>query len=80
MPRVLKKHGIDLFFYSNEGNEPPHIHVIAGGEGAKVWLEKPLRFAKTDLKSADRKKALNLIEDNRDLILEKWNEHKNRKR
>jgi hypothetical protein len=26
------------YFYSNEGNEPAHIHVRAGDKEAKLWL------------------------------------------
>jgi Domain of unknown function (DUF4160) len=26
------------FFYSNEGDEPAHVHVRAGGQEAKFWL------------------------------------------
>ena len=29
-------------FYSSDGNEPPHVHVIRGGCEAKLWLE-PVR-------------------------------------
>ena len=28
-----------FFFFSNEGREPPHIHVKAGGDEAKFWLD-----------------------------------------
>ena len=27
MPSVLRVSGFRFFFFSNEGNEPPHIHV-----------------------------------------------------
>lgn len=27
MPTILRKLGFRFFFYSNEGNEPPHVHV-----------------------------------------------------
>lgn len=30
MPTVLRVDGYRFFFYSNEGNEPPHIHVESG--------------------------------------------------
>jgi hypothetical protein len=28
-----------LYFYSHEGNEPPHIHVDRDDWSAKFWLE-----------------------------------------
>ncbi len=38
MPTVLRWEGHRAFFYSNEGNEPPHIHVVSNGREAKFWL------------------------------------------
>jgi hypothetical protein len=35
MPTVLRVGPYRFFFYSNEGQEPPHIHVKAGGDEAK---------------------------------------------
>lgn len=42
MPTVLKIGGFRFFFYSNEGNEPPHIHVEKGSSVAKYWLQPVL--------------------------------------
>ncbi|HTK36145.1 MAG TPA: DUF4160 domain-containing protein [Caulobacteraceae bacterium] len=39
MPTVLHWNGYRFYFYSNEGFEPPHIHVDRGGASAKVWLD-----------------------------------------
>ena len=30
--------GYRFFFYSNERNEPPHMHVRKGGSETKIWL------------------------------------------
>jgi hypothetical protein len=38
MPTVLFIRGWRLFFYANEGNEPPHIHARKGGVECKYWL------------------------------------------
>jgi hypothetical protein len=38
MPTVLRWGPYRAFFYSNEGNEPPHIHVCSGNSEAKFWL------------------------------------------
>lgn len=38
MPTVLRLLGFRFFFYSNEGNEPPHIDVEKGDASAKFWL------------------------------------------
>lgn len=38
MPTVLMVRGWRFFFYSNEGNEPMHIHARKGGAECKYWL------------------------------------------
>ena len=38
-PTVLRVERYRLFFFSNEGHEPPHVHVQDGGKLAKFWLE-----------------------------------------
>ena len=38
MPTILSINGLRFFFYSNEGQEPPHIHVIGRGGEMKIWL------------------------------------------
>src|SRR5262245_37627615 len=39
MPTILRSGPFRFFFFSNEGREPPHIHVRAGGDEAKFWLD-----------------------------------------
>jgi hypothetical protein len=39
MPNVLRVGRFRFFFYSNEGSEPPHIHVRSADQQAKFWLD-----------------------------------------
>ncbi len=39
MPTVLRLLGFRFFFYSEEGNEPPHIHVEKGSARGKYWTD-----------------------------------------
>jgi hypothetical protein len=45
MPTVLTIGKFRFHFYSNEGTEPPHIHVRAAGGECKFWLE-PIALAR----------------------------------
>ena len=75
MPTVLRKDGFEFYFYSEEGNEPPHIHVDKGGGTAKFWL-RPVDLVYADSwKAAEVKKARRLVEENQTLLLQKWHEH-----
>ena len=38
MPTVMHIGRYRFFFYSNENQEPAHIHIKAGEDEAKFWL------------------------------------------
>ena len=38
MPTILFIRGWRFFCYSNERNEPPHIHIRKGNSECKFWL------------------------------------------
>jgi hypothetical protein len=38
MPTVLRIGSFRFYFFSNEREEPPHIHVKAAENQAKFWL------------------------------------------
>ncbi len=39
MPTVVVIYGWRLFFYSNENNEPVHVHCGKGEAECKYWLD-----------------------------------------
>ncbi len=74
MPEVFRKYGFVFFFYSNEANEPMHIHVRKAGGFAKYWMEPvELEFSQ-GMKVNELKTAENLILENIELIKRKWYE------
>lgn len=38
MPTLLILHGHKYRFYSADGGEPPHIHIVKAAKHAKIWL------------------------------------------
>ena len=75
MPTVLKIKGYRFFFFSNERNEPFHIHVEHGDKYAKFWLE-PISLAKSVGFSAKELNQLHkIIEEYKNLFKERWNEY-----
>ena len=38
MPTVLRWNGYRFYFFSNEGHEPPHVHIDKAGRSCKFWL------------------------------------------
>jgi hypothetical protein len=78
MPTVLRLLGFRFHFYSDEGNEPPHIHIDIGDGECKFWLN-PVRLASQQKMSASElRKAERLVFENRALFLEKFYEYHGR--
>lgn len=73
MPTVLKIKGFRFFFFSNEGNEPPHIHVELGDKYAKFWLE-PIALARVvGFSGSELTKIRKIVSQHIKLFKEKWN-------
>jgi len=75
MPTILRIGPYRFFFYSNEQGEPAHIHVQHDRMLAKFWL-KPVSIAgSTRFSPKDLRKIEELVVENRDTLMESWNEH-----
>ncbi|MGA7157998.1 MAG: DUF4160 domain-containing protein [Acidobacteriaceae bacterium] len=72
MPTVLNSGPYRFFFYSEEGNEPPHIHIEAAEKRAKFWLTPIEQTWNDGFRSGELKTIENLITANIHLILEAW--------
>jgi len=70
MPTLLNLKGFKFFFYANE-HEPKHVHVIYGGDFAKIELVE-LRVVNSYMKPKDIKKALQIITEHKDDFERKW--------
>ena len=75
MPTVLRVDGYRFFFYSKEGNESPHIHVIGHGGEMKIWPKTLIIEKSFRLPSKKQKKIVEIVEKNSYLLLSKWKEH-----
>ncbi len=72
MPTVLRIGSYRFFFYSNENDEPAHIHVQHDGALAKFWL-KPVAYASsTGFSARELSKLLELIEQHQTTFEEAW--------
>ena len=75
MPTVMRQDGYRFHFYSNEGREPPHIHVRHVENECKFWLE-PVELAYNHgMNSGEITHLRQFVEDHRLELLREWNEH-----
>jgi hypothetical protein len=71
-PTVLKIGQFRFHFYSDEGNEPPHIHVSTNDGECKFWL-KPIKLASNKyLASHVVNKIEKLIYENHEFLIKEY--------
>jgi hypothetical protein len=75
MPTVLRIGPFRFFFYSNENGEPAHIHIQRDKMLAKFWLKPVTLASSTRFSPKDLRKLELLVTENRELLLEVWNEY-----
>jgi hypothetical protein len=74
LPTIARIGPYRFFFYSNEGTEPPHVHVQHESSIAKFWLS-PVALATSGGFAAVELRTLEaLVEQHRKDFMEAWNE------
>lgn len=78
----MKVFGYKIYFWSNENNEPIHIHISKGNptqNSTKVWLTQAggciLANNKSEIPQNDLNKLLDIISKHYFLIVSKWKEY-----
>jgi len=83
MPAILQIMGWRLFFYSNESNEPIHIHCRKGDMECKYWIDSENFNVKEafsyGLAPRDKREIKKIIYEHFDYIEEQWDEFQRRK-
>jgi hypothetical protein len=75
MPTVLRVGPYRFFFISNEGREPPHIHVKASTDEAKFWLDPVALASNYGFNSRELNEVMALVDEHLNELLEAWHEH-----
>ncbi len=75
MPTVLRWGAYRAFFYSNEGEEPAHIHVRAGDSEAKFWLHDLTVAVNAGFRTHEMSDIIRHLKQNRDELMSAWSEH-----
>ncbi len=76
MPTLLVVKGFRFFFYSNENNEPAHIHIVKGNGNGKIWLDPVIAVAYFfRFTPAEEKEIISIIKENAEAFKNKWHEY-----
>ena len=77
MPTVLRIKNFRFHFYSDELNEPPHIHVASPDGECKFWLEPILLARNIGLKPHTVREIERLVYENLKILIGAYNEFHN---
>lgn len=76
MPTILLVRGWRVFFYSDEGHEPVHVHARKGDAECKMWLQADVYNLEEawsrNLSPRLQREIRKIIFDHFDLITEEW--------
>lgn len=67
--------GYKFRFYSSDIREPPHMHVIRGGNEAKIWLQPVAVEYNYGYNSAELNRIVQLTSQNQAQLLAAWHDH-----
>jgi len=74
VPTILRLLNWRFHFYSDEGAEPPHIHVDTGDGACKFWLE-PIRLARSrNVSAVELRRIEGVVYEQQQFFKEKWHE------
>jgi hypothetical protein len=74
MPTILRDGRRRFFFCSNEGSEPPHVHVESVDSEAKYWLTPIALVGSSRLKPRELRDLEWIVRLNRKFLLEARND------
>lgn len=74
MPTVLRIGPYRFFFYSNENQEPPHIHIQRDSALAKLWIGPVALVSSTGFPAHELSRLAQLTQQNEKILLEAWND------
>ncbi len=66
---------LPVLLFSNENQEPAHIHVKAGEDEAKFWLQPANLAANHGFRVRDLNELDRLVRENERVFVEAWNEY-----
>ena len=74
-PTIARIGPYRIFFFSNEGPEPPHVHVQRDRQLAKFWLSPVALVGSTGFAAPELTRIQAMVEENRQAFLEAWHEY-----
>jgi hypothetical protein len=69
--------GWRIYFYSNEGDEPIHVHCQKGNAEAKYWIDSSnfdvIEVYSYNMNPSDKRNVRKILFNHLDYIIDEWN-------
>jgi len=75
MPTLLLVEGFRFYFFSDERQEPSHVHVRKGDGVAKLWLHPVDLASSRGFSRAELRRIRELTFEHRAFFVERWDEY-----
>ncbi len=75
MPTVLRDGPYRFYFFSNDRNEPPHVHIDRDDLSAKFWLDPVGLAVNHGFNGRELLTIQSIVSKNQRQFLEDWNGH-----
>lgn len=75
-PTLLLVRGFRFIFYSNENNEPIHVHIAKGGAESRIWLHPIVEVVYSHgFTKSEEKDIMEITLEHVEYFKTKWNEY-----
>jgi hypothetical protein len=75
MPRLFHEGPYRFFFYSDEGSEPPHVHVQRDDMVAKFWLVPVSLQGSGGFNRSEISRIRAIVVDRQEQLIEAWHDY-----
>jgi hypothetical protein len=75
VPAVLRIGPYKFSFFSNENNEPRHVHATRDSKLAKFWLDPVALAMNRGFADHELNMVASLVVENRDRLQEAWDDY-----
>ena len=75
MLTVLRIGPYRFYFFSNEGDEPPHVHIDRDAATAKIWLDAVELSRSRGFRPKEINAIMAIVAEHRQQLLEAWHDY-----
>lgn len=75
MPTIFRWKGFRFHFFSDEGHEPPHVHIRRAEDTCKFWLQPVSVVYNDGMTNRELGDLERIVSEHATEFIEKWHEY-----